>query len=129
MAYISIFGSLTNIQMILHTALHGRKVGIDALGNKYYRAKPRRGSTRERRWVMYKGAPEASMVPPEWHGWLHHQTDVVPSETNPLRRPWQKPHQPNMTGTAGAYLPPGHVLKGNKRADATGDYHAWQPPQ
>ena len=103
-------------------------VGEDQLGNKYYAAAPRKGYKRERRWVMYKGAPEASSVPPEWHGWLHHQSDVIPSEDNEsYRREWQAPHKPNMTGTNQAYRPPGHILEGGKRDSATGDYEAWKP--
>lgn len=103
-------------------------VGVDPLGNRYYRAKARKGYKRERRWVMYQGAPEASMVPPEWHGWLHHQTDVVPSEgVKSFRRPWQKPHQPNLTGTDKAYRPAGHLLKGGQRAASDSDYEAWRP--
>lgn len=129
MAKISIFGVLSNVQMLLKTLISGGYVGTDALGNKYYRAKARKGTRRERRWVMYKGAAEASMVPPEWHGWLHHQTNLVPAAENPLRQSWQKPHLPNMTGTAGAYMPQGHTLKGGNRAAATGDYQSWQPPQ
>lgn len=108
----------------------GEKVGSDSFENTYYRAKPRPGYKRERRWVMYKGAPEASMVPPEWHGWLHYQTDEVPEEgAESFRRPWQKPHQPNMTGTNQAYRPPGHILEGGQRDKATGDYKAWTPPK
>lgn len=108
----------------------GRFVGRDALGNRYYRAKPRAGYRRERRWVLYAGAPEASSVPPEWHGWLHHQTDTVPVEGGvSFRRPWQKPPEPNRTGTVLAWRPPGHLLKGGKRDKATGDYQAWTPPQ
>ncbi len=104
------------------------KVGIDATGNKYYRCKARKGYKHERRWVIYNGAPEASKVPPEWHGWLHHQSDTVPSEEGKsYRRVWQKPHEPNLTGTNHAYRPPGHVLNGGKRAKATGDYEAWKP--
>jgi len=129
MAKISIFSALSNIQMIVHTALHGKRVGEDAQGNTYYRAKPRNGTKRERRWVMYKDTPEASRVPPEWHGWLHHQTDTVPAADSAYRKDWQLPPQPNQTGTAGAYLPPGHTLKGGRRDAATGDYTAWQPPQ
>ena len=44
-----------------------------------------------------------------------------------MRRPWQKEHQPNPTGTPAAYLPPGHTLKGGRRAAATGDYEPWTP--
>ena len=42
-------------------------------------------------------------------------------------RPWQKPHQQNMTGTINAYRPKGHDFRGGQRAHATGDYEAWSP--
>lgn len=104
-------------------------VGEDGFGNRYYIGKARKGYQRERRWVIYKGAPEASSVPPEWHAWLHHQSDVVPAQQGKktYRRSWQKPYQPNMTGTNKAYRPSGHVLAGGKRDSATGDYEAWTP--
>src|SRR3546814_7347583 len=63
----------------------------------------------------------------EWHAWLHHTTDAVPPEGGPDRHPWQKDHQPNLTGTVQAYRPPGHTLKGGRRAPATGDYEPWTP--
>ena len=130
MGLLSFLGVLSPAHITLFTALKGKKrVGRDELGNTYYRAKPRPGYSRERRWVMYKGAPEASKVPPEWHGWLHHQTDEVPEGPESFRRPWQKPHQPNMTGTNHAYRPPGHILEGGQRDKATGDYTAWSPPE
>lgn len=106
----------------------GEYVGEDQLGNKYYRGKPKPGRTQERRWVVYKGEAEASSVPPEWHGWLHHQTNTVPSEDGlSYRKEWQKPHTPNLTNTSGAYYPDGHALSGGKRAKASGDYEAWNP--
>ena len=37
-------------------------------------------------------------MPPEWHAWLHYTTDTPLAET--ARRPWQKPHLANATGTA-----------------------------
>ena len=108
----------------------GKKVGVDQWGNRYFEAKARKGYNHTRRWVMYQGEPEASKVPPEWHGWLHHQSDVLPdSSEKSFRRSWQKPHKPNLTGTSGAYRPPGHILEGGKRDKATGDYEAWVPPQ
>ncbi len=107
MAKLSIFSVLSTVQMLLHTALKGVPAGTDQFGNKYYRGKPRTGSRQERRWVMYAGKTEATLVPPEWHGWLHHQTNAVPAGNNSYRQPWQKPHVPNMTGTDQAYLPPG----------------------
>ncbi|MEM7651244.1 MAG: NADH:ubiquinone oxidoreductase subunit NDUFA12 [Pseudomonadota bacterium] len=131
MGLLSFLGVLSPAHINLFTALRSKeRVGEDALGNVYYKAKPRPGYKRERRWVMYNGAPEATLVPPEWHGWLHHQTDDVPEEgAESFRRPWQKPHQPNMTGTNQAYRPPGHILKGGQRDKATGDYKAWSPPE
>jgi len=126
---INLLGVLSPIHIHFVTLVTGaQKVGTDAQGNNYYRAKPRKGYKRERRWVIYKGAPEASSVPAEWHGWLHHQNDNVPdSGAASFRRIWQKPHEPNLTGTNRAYRPPGHVLSGGKRDKATGDYEAWTP--
>ncbi len=134
MAKLSLFGALSNLQILLFTALRGKKIGTDSFGNIYYTGKPRAGDRfagkpRERRWVIYKNTSEASTVPAEWHGWLHHQTDAIPGNDNPLRQPWQKPHLPNQTGGTAAYLPPGHATKGGSRDAATGDYQAWQPPQ
>ena len=131
MKLLSLLGGLSPAHISLFTTSRGQFVGKDEDGNKYYRStKPRPGYKRERRWVMYAGAPEASSVPPEWHGWLHHQTDAVPSEeTSSYRRTWQKPHQPNLTGTTQAYRPPGHLLSGGQRDKATGDYEAWSPPE
>lgn len=128
MGLLSFLGVLSPAQMMWFTFTHGKKcVGQDVLGNKYYTGKARKGYKRERRWVIYNGAPEASNVPPEWHGWLHHQSDAVPKPEEGYRQPWQKPHQPNVTGTTAAYRPPGHLLKGGRRDKATGDYEAWKP--
>lgn len=126
---ISYLGVLSPFHIQMVTLFSGaKKVGQDPFGNTYYKAKPRPGYKRDRRWVIYKGAPEASAVPPEWHGWLHHQTDVVPHPDTPsFRRLWQKPHRPNMTGTTQAYRPPGHLLQGGQRPATTGDYEAWIP--
>ncbi len=111
----------------LFTWLHGELVGSDATGNRYYRDKRTKGHKRERRWVLYAGAAEASKVPAEWHGWLHRTVVEPPTGQVQSRRPWQKPHQPNLTGTDLAYRPPGHVLQGGRRAAASGDYEPWVP--
>ena len=99
----------------------GRKVGTDALGNVYYAAK--KGG---RRFVLYNGPNDAARIPPEWHAWLHHTIDELPRPDRP-RYPWEKPHQPNMTGTPQAYYPAGSILRGGRRAPATGDYEPWTP--
>ena len=127
---LNLLSVISPVHIMWFNLMHGRdKVGEDAQGNAYFRTKPRKGYHRERRWVVYNGEVEASRVPPEWHGWLHHQTDTLPNvEGESYRRPWQKPHKPNLTGTNQAYRPPGHYLEGGKRDKATGDYEAWTPP-
>jgi NADH:ubiquinone oxidoreductase subunit len=109
----------------LFTWLRGKRVGTDSAGNTYFEERRARRGHRARRWVMFRGEPEASAVPPEWHGWLHYMTDQPLPEDR--RRPWQKPHEPNLTGTAASYRPPGHDYAGGRRARATGDYEAWTP--
>ena len=117
----------------LYTLVYGKHVGTDAFGNKYYRGKLKDGNhvgraDKERRWVIYKDKAEASLVPPEWHGWLHYIIDEIPTEKESQKKHnWQKPHLPNLTGTSVSYRPKGHILSGGKRAKATGDYEAWQP--
>ena len=116
----------------LYTWLKGEEVGRDQQGNRYFREKGggnvhRDSLRRERRWVIFEGEREASRVPPEWHGWLHHTIDQPPPAGGPSMRPWQKGHQPNLTGTEQAYRPPGHTLKGGRRDKATGDYEPWIP--
>lgn len=112
------------------TARHGELVGTDEFGNTYYRTKggkidPAIGV--ERRWVIYAGYAEASQIPPGWHGWMHHRTDVPPSQEEYQAREWQLPHKPNQTGTPNAYRPRGSILAAAQRPAATGDYQAWSP--
>lgn len=110
----------------LRTWFKGDLVGNDLFGNQYYREKGEEKIT-ERRWVIYKGLPEASKVPAEWHGWLHHLTER-PLPVEMIKRwPWEKKHVPNLSGTPYAYRPPGHYFSGGKRDSATGDYEAWSP--
>ena len=111
----------------LFSARHGEHVGTDAQGNKYYRSKLKTVDGRERRWVIYSGANDASRVPAEWHGWLHNSYDELPESHLPPARIWQADHVPNPTGTAAAYRPQGALERGGKRARATADYEAWTP--
>jgi NADH:ubiquinone oxidoreductase subunit len=109
----------------LFTYFRGRPVGRDAVGNRYFEEKRQRPGLRQRRWVMYPGAVEASTVPPEWHAWLHYTTDAPLPDL--VRKAWQKPHEPNLTGTPLGYRPPGSDYLGGERAPATGDYESWTP--
>ena len=109
------------------TSLKGEQVGTDAAGNRYYRSKKVKDGQRERRWVIYDGANDASKVPAEWHGWLHGSGDDVPESFLPAPRIWEADYTPNATGSAGAYLPSGALERGGRRARASGDYEAWSP--
>ncbi len=117
----------------IFTWLHGEYVGNDEFGNSYYRSKKKHAVSigrpnTERRWVIYKHIAEPSLVPPYWHGWLHHITDEPPTEEDKKRHyNWQKNHKPNMTGTKEAYFPPGHVRMGGERSEASSDYEPWTP--
>ena len=66
-------------------------------------------------------------MPPDWHGWLHHTYAEPPTKAPLKSRAFEKPHQPNLTGTDGAYRPSGSLLNSGIRPPATGDYQAWKP--
>ncbi len=104
-----------------HTWRKGQLVGTDDAGNTFYQS-----PGGDRRWVIYNGEAEASRVSPEWHGWLHHTWQEPPTRQQQLHRGWQKPHQPNTTGTEAAYRPPGSILASRPRT-VVSDYEPWSP--
>jgi NADH:ubiquinone oxidoreductase subunit len=106
----------------LTTMLYGQAVGTDKFGNRYYQNK-----AGKRRWVIYNGTVEASRVPPDWHGWLHHTFKEPPTLAPPKIKVWELEHKPNTTGTEGAYHPEGSLAARGERPPATGDYEAWKP--
>ena len=105
----------------LYTWRRGKRVGSDAFGNVYYAT-----ADGKKRWVIYRNQAEASLVPPEWHGWLHYTVDVPPTEESYAPHPWEKRHEPNLTGTPRAYRPPGSTLNPIP-AKPPLDYEPWQP--
>ena len=106
----------------LTTWWSGTPVGQDKFGNRYYQSKDK-----SRRWVIYAGTVEASRVPPDWHGWLHHTFELPPTEEPFKRKPWELEHEPNLSGTPSAWRPDGSLWNEGKRPPATGDYEAWRP--
>ena len=113
-----------------HTWRNGEVVGHDEFGNTYYRTRGGKIDPAlliERRWVIYKGASEASQTPPGWFGWLHHTVDTPPTDEAYEALDWQMPHLPNMTGTPQAWRPSGSTLNLGARPPASGDYEAWTP--
>ncbi|WP_298256751.1 NADH:ubiquinone oxidoreductase subunit NDUFA12 [uncultured Litoreibacter sp.] len=111
-------GQTLNTQ--LFTWRKGLKVGEDDAGNCFYKT-----ADGKRRWVVYNGEAEASRVGPDWHGWLHHTWDEPPTDAPLARKSWEKPHLPNLTGTAQAYAPQGSLRQAAPKARA--DYEAWSP--
>ncbi len=99
----------------------GQKVGEDEAGNIYYQN--RDGS---RRWVIYNGESEASRISPEWHGWLHHTWQEPPTVRPWQPKPWEKPHNPNLSGSPAAYRPQGSILLEEPR-NFRDDYEPWTP--
>ena len=104
-----------------HTWRHGQKIGEDGFGNIYYQS-----ADGSRRWVIYNGEAEASQVSPEWHGWLHHTWQDPPSVAPRQPKSWEKPHNPNLTGSEAAYHPPGSIVNPEPR-NLRQDYEPWTP--
>ncbi|HET6518305.1 MAG TPA: NADH-ubiquinone oxidoreductase subunit NDUFA12 family protein [Geminicoccaceae bacterium] len=116
---------------MVRTWLGGEPVGADEFGNRYYRARGAAGDRRaERRWVVYAGPAEPTRVPPGWHGWVRGTIERPPSE-RPLPAPrWEADPMPNLTGTPGAYYPPGSLRRtdrGGRPEAPGGEYEAWRP--
>ena len=111
-----------------HIGRSGVFVGEDEFGNRYYEARTNKDSydRHKRRWVTYRGYAEATKVPPDWHGWLHHTWQEPPTRAPLARKPWEQPHQENLTGTALAYRPRTSILAPQPVAPAR-DYEAWAP--
>merc|ERR1719502_1848885 len=57
----------------------GDLIGEDKFGNKYYE-NTKDYPFGQHRWVEFKDIHnfDATMIPPSWHGWMHHQTDDPP---------------------------------------------------
>lgn len=104
----------------IFTARKGVKVGEDAQGNIFYHTRDDK-----RRWVIYNGESEASRISPDWHGWLHFTWNEPPTKVALPHKPWEKPHQENLTGTALAYAPAGSIR--HAQPVERRDYEAWSP--
>ena len=99
----------------IKTILSGKFIGSDEHGNKYYQSK------KGKRWVIYANEIDASKIPVEWYSWIHFMPNKIENIHKLEKHDWQKPHQPNLTGTDSAYYP----NKNNK--DATKKkYKSWK---
>ena len=101
----------------LYTFFFGKFVGEDKFGNKYYQNK------KGNRWVVYNGEINASKITSDWFSWIHHTTDLIPSEKTAKKYSWQKPHKDNKTGSKKAYKP-NKIMKNSKEFQK---YETWKP--
>ena len=99
----------------IKTILFGKFIGSDEYGNKYYQNK------KGKRWVIYANEIDASKIPVEWYSWIHFMPNKIENIHKLEKHDWQKPHQPNLTGTDSAYYP----NKNNKDAIAK-KYKSWK---
>lgn len=104
----------------------GTLVGKDEQGNRYYEERKASRDGKPRRYVVYNGVADGSRVPPDWHGWMHYSVLQPPTEAPLKRQSWELDHQPNLTGTAFAYRPPGSLGR-QGRTDLMDEYEAWRP--
>uniref|UniRef100_UPI00358E398E NADH dehydrogenase [ubiquinone] 1 alpha subcomplex subunit 12 n=1 Tax=Myxine glutinosa TaxID=7769 RepID=UPI00358E398E len=104
----------------------GTLVGQDHYGNCYY--EDTNNFFGRHRWIDYTSSMngkytywdvDASMIPPEWHLWLHSITDHPPTTHPPVPRKFiWKQHQFNFTGTDRCYVP---------YSTTPPKIHAWKP--
>ena len=115
------------------TVLQKRGVlrGKDMHGNMYYEDVDTSQHGRHR-WVVYHDLwnYNATTVPPEWHGWLHHITDDEPgANPNAFAKPFYAA-EPTMTktGTMDKYQPKGAFIHKRQEMGQWKKYRAWTPP-
>jgi len=117
-----------DLSIRIYTWWKGQLVGTDEFGNRYYQEKRSKKFAQVKRWVLYKGLPEASKVSSQWHGWLHYTIDQPP--LYPVTsHTWQKKHLPNLTGTDLAYHPnkTSTLYPAASRHVEASDYEPWKP--
>ena len=99
----------------IKTIFFGKFIGKDSFENKYYESK------KGERWIIYSGEIDASKIPVEWYSWIHHMPNRIEKNQNFEKYNWQKPHQPNLTGTNKAYHP-----NKNKQNAIKKKYKSWK---
>jgi NADH:ubiquinone oxidoreductase subunit len=53
--------------------------------------------------------------------------DVPPTKEHYKQHQWERPYEPNLTGTPEAYRPPGSLLNPDAGKRPLRDYEPWQP--
>ncbi|XP_066589051.1 NADH dehydrogenase [ubiquinone] 1 alpha subcomplex subunit 12 [Prorops nasuta] len=124
--YLTCYGGpwqLFEVAQQIDDVPYGDLVGTDELGNRYYENSS--FFFGRDRWVVYNikfnKSYDASMISPEWYGWIHRKTDLPPYKD--LSRPkhrWMIKHTPNFSGTKLAYYP---------YSTPKPKIESWTPPQ
>ena len=109
----------------LYTWFYGNLVGTDKLNNKYFCNFKKFNDLKAKRWIIFSGEIESSLIPSHWHAWLH-KTISTPPINYQHKYKWQKDHLPNMTGTSKAYYPNSHLLSDSKK-NIIEEYETWKP--
>lgn len=85
----------------------GTLVGEDKYGNKYFQNDYYFFG--RNRWVEYNDKCnmdyDATMIPAEWHDWMHYSTDHPPTTHPRVNYKWQIDHTESFTGTNKQYVP------------------------
>jgi NADH:ubiquinone oxidoreductase subunit len=125
--------------LYVRTLFKGKYVGCDTEGNRYYRCRGRGWDKaegfvelggkslrlQEKRWVLYKGSPNPTIVPPLWEDWLRYER-LLPPPPLAFGFFWEKPRLPNLSGTKLAFhFHPG--MTKNKKDRGRWTYCPWQP--
>lgn len=91
----------------MYDAKFGDVVGVDKYGNTYYENKYY--FYKKDRWVVFNPKAncetDGSMVPAEWHNWLHASTDLPPTVKPRVNYEWLADHKQNFSGSNMAYVP------------------------
>jgi len=111
---------------LFYTWFFGNFVGLDKLNNRYYCNSKDFNDKKAKRWVIYYGESEASIIPPHWHAWLHKSIESPPIDYKHKYK-WQKEHKSNMTGTSDAYHPNNPPLSKSKTEPIKKEYEKWKP--
>ena len=99
----------------IKTIFFGKLVGTDSYGNKYYESKS------GKRWIIYSNEIDATKIPVEWYSWMHFTKNRIEKDHELKKYDWQKPHQPNLTGTEAAYYP-----NKKKQDEINKKYKSWK---
>ena len=112
-----------NIGTILYSLLHGKEIGRDQEGNKFYIHK----KNKKKRWVLYKKQIDPTNLEVEWQIWLTKSDKDKEIIINKPSFIWQKNKKANLTGTIDSYNPAKISNKEKMYLDKKNKNSVWKP--